>query len=146
MTHSSVGRLAFAATIAVALAAVPMTVRAQYQKPGEQQKPAAQEKAPAQKKGAGGSHSMTGCLQKGDEASVPFKLTNVEGSGPKEVEVVGMAKGVDLAAHVGHKVTLTGTAVTPKEAAKTEGTATKKEAGEHHMRITAVKMVSETCS
>jgi hypothetical protein len=135
MKRSSVGRLAVAAAIAVALATIPLTARAQYEK----------EKGTAQKKAAGGSHSMTGCLQKGDEASVPYKLTNVEGSGPKEVEIVGMAKGVDLAPHVTHKVTITGTTVTPKAAAKTEGTAVKKEAGEHHMRITAVKMVSATC-
>lgn len=137
MRHSSVARLAFAAAIAVALATIPLTARAQYEKPAE--KPAAQKKA------AGGSHSMTGCLQKGDEAPVPYKLTSVEGGGPKEVEIIGMAKGVDLAPHVGHKVTITGTTVSTKAAAKTEGTTAKKEAGEHHMRVTAVKMVSATC-
>jgi hypothetical protein len=132
MKRSSVLRLAAAAAIAVGLGTIPLTAHAY------------QEKA-AQKKGGGGSHTMTGCLQKGDEASVPFKLTNVEGTGPKEVEIVGMAKGVDLAPHVGHKVAITGTGVTPKAAAKAEGTSVKKEAGEHHMRITAVKMVSASC-
>jgi hypothetical protein len=136
MKRSSVGRLALVAAIAVGLATIPLTARAQYEKPGE--KPAAQKKA-------GGGHSMTGCVQKGDEASVPYKLTNVEGSGPKEVEIVGTAKGVDLAPHVGHKVTITGTTVSTKAAAKTEGTTAKKEAGEHHMRVTAIKMVSATC-
>ena len=98
-----------------------------------------------QKKAAGGSHSMTGCLQKGDEANT-FKLTNVEGSGPKTVEIVGMASGVDLGPHIGHKVTLTGTTVGRKAAAKAEGTkGTKEERGEHHMRVSAVKMVSTTC-
>ncbi len=133
MKRRYVGRLAFAAAIAVALATIPLAARGQ------------EEKAGAEKK-AGGSHSMTGCLQKGDEASVPFKLTNVEGTGPKEVEIVGMAKGVDLAPHVGHKVTLTGTAATPKAGAKTEGAKEeKKPAGEHQMRVTALKMVSPTC-
>ena len=137
MKRSSVGRLALVAAIAVGLATIPLTARAQSEKPAD--KPAAQKKA------GGGGHSMTGCVQKGDEASVPFKLTNVEGSGPKEVEIVGMAKGVDLAPHVGHKVTITGTTVSTKAAAKTEGTTAKKEAGEHHMRVTAIKMVSATC-
>ena len=101
--------------------------------------------AKGQKKAAGSSHSMTGCLQKGDEANT-FKLTSVEGSGPKTVEIVGMASGVDLAPHVGHKVTITGTTVGAKAAAKAEGTkGTKEERGEHHMRVTAVKMVSATC-
>ena len=136
MKHSYVGRYVFAAAVAVALAAIPLSAGAQYGKEG------------AQKKAAGGSHSMTGCLQKGDEANT-YKLTNVEGTGPKEVEIVGMAKGVDLAPHVSHKVTITGTAVSTKAAAKAEGTKgsadMKKEAGEHHMRVTAVKMVSSTC-
>jgi len=101
--------------------------------------------AKGQKKTAGGTHSMTGCLQKGDEANT-FKLTNVEGSGPKTVEIVGMASGVDLGPHIGHKVTLTGTTVGRKAAAKAEGTkGTKEERGEHHMRVSAVKMVSTTC-
>jgi hypothetical protein len=134
MKRSSVGRLAFAAVIALALATIPLAARAQ------------DEKAASQKKAGGGSHSMTGCLQKGDEKAVPYKLTNVEGTGPKEVEIIGMSKGVDLAPHVGHKVTITGTAVTAKAAAKTEGTKdVKKEGAEHHMRISAVKMVSATC-
>src|SRR5438270_12398657 len=101
--------------------------------------------AKGQKKAAGGSHSMTGCLKKGDEANT-FKLTSVEGSGPKTVEIVGMASGVDLSPHVGHKVTITGTAVGTKAAAKAEGTkGAKEERGEHHMRVSAVKMVSTTC-
>ena len=102
--------------------------------------------AKGQKKArAGGTHSMTGCLQKGDEANT-FKLTSVEGSGPKTVEIVGMASGVDLGPHIGHKVTLTGTTVGRKAAAKAEGTkGTKEERGEHHMRVSAVKMVSTTC-
>jgi hypothetical protein len=131
MRRSNVARFAFAAAIALALAAVPLSLSAQ------------DEKEAAQKK-AGGSHSMTGCLAKGGADA--YKLTNVEGTGPKEVEIVGMAKGVDLAPHVGHKVTITGTAVAAKAAAKAEGEKdVKKEAGEHHMRITAVKMVSATC-
>ncbi|HEX6465624.1 MAG TPA: hypothetical protein VFZ98_14280 [Vicinamibacterales bacterium] len=113
----------------------------------------AQEKA--QKKG--GSHSMTGCLEKGTEANT-YTLTNVEGNGPKTVEIISEAKGVDLSAHVGHKVTITGTAVSEKAAAKieekAEGKSTskaetkkemKEESGEHHMKVTAVKMVSSSC-
>jgi len=113
--------------------------------------------AKPQKKGAG-AHSMTGCLEKGDEANT-YKLTNAEGKGPKTVEIVSEAKGVDLSAHVGHKVTITGTTVSAKAAekmeAKAEGKSTsksetkkemKEESGEHHMRVTAVKMVSSSCS
>ncbi len=105
--------------------------------------------AKAAKKPGGGSHSMTGCLQKGTEANT-YTLTNAEGNGPKTAEIVSTAKGVDLSAHVGHKVTITGTTVTPKAAAKAEGVKgkaeKKEEAGEHHMRVTAVTMVAATCS
>jgi trans-2-enoyl-CoA reductase len=111
--------------------------------------------AKPQKKSA--AHSMTGCLQKGTEPNT-FTLTNVEGNGPKTVEVVGASKGVDLSAHVGHKVTLTGTTVGEKKAAKAEAKAAgkstsksetksemKEEAGEHHMHVTAVKMIAGSC-
>jgi len=124
----SVGPFVIAFAVLVAFSALPETASAK-----------------GQKKAAGGSHSMTGCLQKGEEANT-FKLTSVEGSGPKTVEIVGMASGVNLAPHVGHKVTITGTAVGAKAAAKAEGTkGTKEERGEHHMRVSAVKMVSTTC-
>jgi len=121
-------KFAVAAVVALGLASFPTIVGAK-----------------GQKKAGGGSHSMTGCLQKGDDANT-FKLTNVEGSGPKNVEIIGTTSGVDLSPHVGHKVTITGTAVGAKAAAKTEGTKdVKKERAEHHMRVSAVKMVSATC-
>lgn len=105
----------------------------------------------------GGTHSMTGCLQKGTEAN-SYVLNNTEAKGPKTVEIVGAASGIDLSAHVGHKVTLTGTTVSEKAAAKTEAKAagkgtskeeikkeTKEEAGEHHMKVTGLKMVAPSC-
>lgn len=105
---------------------------------------------PAAAKG-GGAHTMTGCLGKGTEANT-FMLTNVEGSGPKEVELINIPASVNLAPHVGHKVAITGTTVSTRAAARAE-TGTKKpaqavqkeEAGEHHMKPTAVKMISASC-
>ncbi|HTM26581.1 MAG TPA: hypothetical protein VL225_15395 [Vicinamibacterales bacterium] len=103
---------------------------------------------PHQKKAAA-AHSMTGCLAKGDEANT-YKLTNVAGKGPKTVELIEAPSTIDLNAHVGHKVTITGTTVSPKAAAKAEGTTgkanVKGEATEHHMKVTGLKMVSESCS
>lgn len=120
--------------------------------------PAAASTAQKASKKGGAAHSMTGCLEKGTEANT-YRLTNVEGNGPKTVEIASEAKGVDLSAHVGHKVTITGTTVSAKAAAKEEAKAegktmskgemkkeTKEESGEHHMRVTAVKMVSTSCS
>lgn len=111
-------------------------------------------------KKAAGVHSMTGCLAKGDEANT-WKLTDVEGKGPKTVELIDVPSNVDLSAHVGHKVTITGSTVNAKQAAKDEGKAegtagketgkagkkesVKEERGEHHMKPTGVKMVAESC-
>ena len=111
----------------------------------------AQPSAATQKKAKSASaHSMTGCLAKGTEANT-YVLTNTEAKGPKTVEIVGAASGVDLNAHVGHKVTITGSTVGEKAAAKAEGKKNptgkdvKEEAGEHHMNVTSLKMVAATC-
>ena len=130
-----------ATAVAIALAAAPTQASAKRY----------------QKKGGGGAHSMTGCLAKGTEANT-YVLNNAEGKGPKTVEIIETASGVDLAPHVGHKVTITGTTIGTKAAAKSEAKAEgktgkkgaksemKEEAGEHHMRVTAVKMLANTCS
>ncbi len=97
---------------------------------------------------AKGEHSMTGCLEKGNMENT-YRLTNVEGKGPKAVEIDEVASGVDLGAHVGHKVTITGTTLSAKQAMKAEGTSGKsnneKETREHRMKVDAVKMISENC-
>ena len=77
-------------------------------------------------------HDMTGCLEKGATATT-WKLTNVEGGKVKVVEIGETAADLKMAPHVGHKITITGTALTGKPA------------GEHHMRVEAVKMMSTTC-
>ncbi len=128
-------RFALALVVAAGLSTLP-AYAAQY---GEGHKTKAKAK---------GEHSMTGCLQKGDMENT-YRLTNVEGTGPKTVEIEEVASGVDLAAHVGHEVTITGTALSTKKAMKAEGTSgtsnKKKEAREHHMKVDDVRMVSETC-
>ena len=112
----------------------------------DKQKPAAEA---SKEKPAAKPHTMTGCLEKGADATM-FRLTNVEGTGPKTVELHADAS-MKLAAHVGHKMAITGTDVDPKTTAK--GTAGKPEPGaapaagatEHHMRVDSTKMISETC-
>jgi hypothetical protein len=90
---------------------------------------------------------VTGCLAKGDSAK-EFVLTGNDGS-TWEVR----SSKVDLAEHVGHTVTATGVVSNAtmhnmkedaKDAAKDSGM--KKDDSEHgHLKITAVKMVSESC-
>jgi hypothetical protein len=117
-------------------------VTAQYggaQAEKEKQKPAAK------------AHTMTGCLEKGTEPDT-FRLTNVEGTGPKTVELHAEADK-KLAAHVGHTIAITGPAIDPKTIQKgttgrTDPAAAeeKKTAAEHHMRVDSIKMISEKCS
>lgn len=100
---------------------------------------------------AGGTHSMTGCLAKGTEPNT-YMLTQIEGKGPKEAELIEVPATLNLAPHVGHKVEITGVNVSTKAAARAETNAkkpakgaTKQEAGEHHMKPTALKMIAASC-
>ena len=130
---SRFGRIIIATSIACALAVVaPAGVAAKGQAKG------AKKTTP--------SRSLTGCVQKGDEPNT-FKITNIEGKGaPKTAEVVETASGVNLAPHVGHKVTVTGTRLSTAAASKAEGAKnTKEERGEYHMRADGLTMISTTC-
>jgi hypothetical protein len=90
---------------------------------------------------------ITGCLSKGDSAN-EFLLTGNDGS-TWEVR----SSKIALAEHVGHTVAATGvvsnaTAHNMKEDAKdaAKDSGMKKSDSEHgHMKITDVKMVSESC-
>src|SRR6202158_921942 len=90
---------------------------------------------------------VTGCLAKGDNAN-EFLLTGNDGS-TWEVR----SSKVALAEHVGHTVTATGVVSNAamhnmkedaKDASKDSGMA-KSDAEHGHMKITDVKMVSESC-
>ena len=101
-------------------------------------------------KPAAKSHTMTGCLEKSAEPDT-FRLTNVEGTGPKTVQLHADADK-KLSAHLGHKIAVTGPEVDPATLKK--GTTGRAEPGaqpketstEHHMRVESLKMVSEACS
>jgi hypothetical protein len=90
---------------------------------------------------------VTGCLAKGDSAK-EFMLTGDDGS-TWEVK----SSKVALAEHVGHTVTATGvvsnaTAHNLKEDAKdaAKDSGMKKSNTEHgHLKVTDVKMVSDSC-
>ncbi len=90
---------------------------------------------------------VTGCLSKGDSAN-EFLLTGNDGS-TWEVR----SSKIALAEHVGHTVTATGVVSNAtmhnmkedaKDTAKDSGMA--KSASEHgHLKVTGVKMVSDSC-
>ena len=97
--------------------------------------------ASAQEKSAG-SKTVTGCLQKGDEAG-EYSITGEDG------KTYGLrSKTVKLSQHLGHKVTITGT-LRAESAEKEKGEAEeheKKEAADAgDIRVTDLKMVSDKC-
>ncbi len=94
------------------------------------------------------TRTLTGCLQKGDDAN-EYKLTTTKG-GTWEIK----SDTVKLGDHVSHTVTITGVVSNAtlhgakedmKSEAKEHGVDT--DATEHgHMTVTYLKMVSESCS
>lgn len=97
--------------------------------------------ASAQKK-AGSKTTVTGCLQKGDEAG-EYSITGEDG------KTYGLrSTTVKLSQHLGHKVSVTGT-LKPESAEKEKGEAEEHEKNEAaeagDIRVTQLKMVSETC-
>ena len=113
------------------------------------------------KKAPGTSKTLTGCLQKGSEAGT-YTLTNVTG-GPaatnKEWHLMDAPAALNLDAHVGHKVAITGSVVGVGAATKVEHKTTttstdakvettkemKTEAMERHLKVTSMKHVAATC-
>ena len=82
----------------------------------------------------GGDVTVTGCLQKGD--------------GPNEYAITENGKSyglrsdtVNLASHLNHKVTVTGT---PTSATEKKGSKESTEESEH-LQVTNLKMVSTSC-
>lgn len=93
----------------------------------------------AQEKKGPSEHTMAGCLQKGATATQGV-VQNTAEKGPKMIGIVESSAG--LAAHAGHKIEITGTAVPNAEAEAMKPAPPK---ADHYMKVTAVKMVSATC-
>jgi len=92
---------------------------------------------------SGGKATATGCLQKGDEPS-GYTLTADDG---KVWEL--QSTKVKLADHVGHKVTVMGTATKGSDAMekKKESSETKEAEGKEYgdLKVSSMKMVSDSC-
>lgn len=105
---------------------------------------AAQEQEKGEHASAGSSHSMTvtGCLQKGDEANEYSITDNGKTYGLRSTKV-------DLSKHVGHKVSVTGTMRAESEENERSETSEKNEAKEGKeagdIRVSNLKMLSESC-
>jgi len=86
---------------------------------------------------SGKAVTVTGCLQKGEEAG-EYSITDEDG------KRYGLrSKAVDLSKHLGHKVTVTGTKMREENEEKE-----KQEAGGGEyadVRVTNIQHISETC-
>ncbi len=92
---------------------------------------------------AGQSLTVTGCLQKGAQPGE----TSITGADGKSYDL--RSDTVKLAPHIGHQVTVTGTASPEtKVEEKKEGQVEKASSKETiaNLNVTDVKMISETCS
>jgi hypothetical protein len=86
--------------------------------------------------------TVTGCLEKGHEAG-EFQLSHATGGDAQQYELIA-GKGVDLNAHLGHKVEITG----EKASEADEKGGEKKEMKEHahhHLKVSALRHVAATC-
>ena len=96
----------------------------------------------AQAKSARPKTTVTGCLQKGDEAN-EFSITGEDG------KTYGLRSStVDLSKHLGHKVTVTGSLkaeLYEKEKGGREEHEKKEAAEAGDIRVTNLKMVSDSC-
>lgn len=90
------------------------------------------------KEKSGKNMTVTGCLQKGDEAG-EYSIKSEDG---KRYEL-HPSGSLDLSKHLGHKVTVTGTKMREESEAKEKHEAGRAEAAD--LRVTNVKHVSETC-
>src|SRR5437762_11269517 len=85
---------------------------------------AARAAAPKAASHAGTAKSLTGCLEKGDEANT-YKLTHVAGG--EDWELMGAPASLKMSDHVGHKVEVSGMAMSAAAAEKAEHMAEKGE-------------------
>jgi maltose-binding protein MalE len=99
----------------------------------------AQETETKPKTKQGKNVTVTGCLQKGDEAG-EYSVTGEDG------KRYGLrSKSVDLSKHVGHKVTVTGTPMRESHEGKEKQGAAAGAEEDVHLRVTNVKHISESC-
>ena len=81
--------------------------------------------------------TVTGCLQKGDEAG-EYSITGEDG------KRYGLhSTGVDLSKHLGHEVTVTGTKMREENEEKKKNEAGGGEYAD--LQVTNIKHISETC-
>ena len=134
----------FACTALVCLVAVAQSTKQDYPATQDTAKTNPQEKQA--EKPAKGTMTVTGCLQKGDEVG-EFSIAGEDG------KVWGLRSStIKLEGHLGHKVTVAGTASGESKAEakkeKKEGEVENASQKEEYrdLSVTSLKMISDTCA
>jgi hypothetical protein len=83
-------------------------------------------------------YSMTGCLRAGSAPNT-YMLSNRQIGAPRTAAIVSSKP--ELAPHLGHKVEITGTLVSAKDAEAVPNLPR----ATHYMDVTAIKTISATC-
>jgi len=129
--------------LAVLAFVVVTTLTSLAQEPASQDNPkATATQAKPDHKSMGHGKTVTGCLQKGDEAG-EYSITGDDG------KTWGLrSTTVKLEKHLGHRVTVTGTPHPEKAEAQKEGQMEKAAGKEEYgdLSVTSLKMVSTTCT
>ena len=134
----------FACTLLASLIAVAQSTKQDYPATPNTAKTNAQDKQA--EKPAKETTTVTGCLQKGDEAG-EISIVGEDG------KVWGVRSStVKLEAHIGHQVTVAGTVSGESKAEakkeQKEGDVVKASQKEEYrdLRVTSLKMISDTCA
>ena len=134
----------FASAVLVCLVAVAQSTKQDYPATQDTARTNAQEKQA--EKPAKGTMTVTGCLQKGDEVG-EFSIAGEDG------KVWGLRSStVKLEDHLGHKVTVAGTASGESKAEakkeKKEGEVENASQKEEYrdLSVTSLKMIAATCA
>jgi hypothetical protein len=86
--------------------------------------------------------TLTGCLEKGHEQG-EFQLSHATGGGAEQYELIA-GKGVDLNAHLGHKVEVTGERASEADE-KSGGMKEGKEARHEHLKVSNLRHLAAKC-
>jgi len=132
-------RILVAATVESLLCSVPLFVTCTFHTVSlaAQSSPDRTNSSEQARKLATQTKTITGCLQKGYEPD-EFSITGEDG------KVWGLrSSAVKLDWHLGHKATVSGLVTHESKAAETKTAHGKEESGD--LRVTSLKMVSETC-
>ena len=86
--------------------------------------------------------TVTGCLEKG-HGQGEFQLSHATGGNAEQFELIA-AKGVDLNAHLGHKVEITGE-ITSKAVEKGSEKKEGKESAHEHIKVSSLRHLAAKC-